>query len=31
MVKKNENRKDETFHISEVKELKNEKYIKDND
>lgn len=28
MVKKNENKKDECFQISKVKELKNKKYIK---
>lgn len=31
MVKKDENYENETFQISKVKELKNEKYIKDND
>ena len=31
MYKKNENYKDETFDISKVKELKNRKYIKEDE
>ena len=31
MVKRDENKKDECFHISKVKELKNKKYIKGDD
>jgi hypothetical protein len=31
LYKKNENYKDETFDISKVKELKNRKYVKEDD
>ena len=31
MVKKDENYKDETFDISKVKEIRNQKYVKEDD